>query len=265
MSLLSKYGETAMIAGASEGIGAAFAIYLAKNGMNLVLIARRLEPLEAFAKKLKEKYQVQVQTISCDLSTPQAAQNLMDELAPTEIDVLIYNAALSYIGAFEENSIEHTQQIVFTNMLTPLNLVQHFGKKMLDRKRGAIVLMSSIAGSQGAGYLSTYAASKAFNTILGESLWYEWKDKGIDVIACLAGATSSPNFINTKPKNTGFIKPKVQTPEEVVQECFSNLGKQPRIISGRANRIVSFLMHRILPRKLAIKIMGDTTRKMYDL
>ena len=265
MNLLSKYGETAMVAGASEGIGAAFAIYLAKNGMNLVLIARSLAPLEAFAKELKEKYQVQVQTISCDLSTPQAAQNLMDELAQIEIDVLIYNAALSYIGSFEENSIEHNQQIAFTNMLTPLNLVQQFGKKMLDRKRGAIVLMSSIAGSQGAGYLSAYAASKAFNTILGESLWYEWKDKGIDVIACVAGATSSPNFINSKPKNTGFIKPKVQTPEEVVQECFSNLGKQPRIISGRTNRITSFLMHRILPRKLAIKIMGDTTRKMYDL
>ena len=125
--------------------------------------------------------------------------------------------------------------------------------------------MGSLAGLQGAGYLSTYAATKAFDTILAESLWYEWQNKGVDVIACVAGATSSPNFLNTKPKKAGLIEPKVQTPEEVVAECFAKLGKQPRIITGFANRLASFFLHRILPRKLAIKIMGDTTRKMYEL
>ncbi len=265
MDLQLRYGKTALVAGASEGIGAAFATYLAVNGINLILIARRPVPLESFAKKLIEKYKVQVQTISCDLSTGQAAQYLMDELANTQIDFLVYNAGLSYIGAFEENSVAHHQQIAFTNIVTPLNLVQYFGKKMVDRKRGAVVLMGSLAGMQGAGYLTAYAASKAFNIILGESLWYEWKDKGVDVISCIAGATSSPNFINTKPGKAGLIEPKVQTPEEVVQECFENLGKRPRIISGRTNRMISFFMHRVLPRKWAIKIMGDTTRKMYRL
>ena len=265
MALISKYGKTALVAGASEGIGAAYATYLAKEGMNLVLIARRVAPLEAIAKKLREQYLVQIQTISCDLSTTDAVQELVDEVAQTEIDVFVYNAAQSYMGAFEENSMDHNQQMVFTNMLTPLNLVQHFGKQMLKRKRGAVVLMSSLTGWQGSGYLSTYAASKAFSTILGESLWYEWKDKGVDVIACVAGATSSPNFINSKPKDVGLIKPKVQTPDEVVRECFDNLGKHPSVISGRANRAAHFLMSRILPRKMAIKIMGDTTRKMYDL
>ncbi len=265
MNSVSKYGQTALVAGASEGIGAAFAIHFAKQGMNLVLIARRPDPLEIFANELKEKYKIQVNTISCDLSKAQAAQILIDELAQTAIDVLIYNAGLSYIGAFEENSEAHHQEIAFTNIVTPLRLVQHFGKKMVERKRGAVVLMGSLAGMQGAGYLTAYAASKAFNIILGESLWYEWKDKGVDVIACIAGATSSPNFINTKPGKAGLIEPKVQTPEEVVEECFHHLGKRPRIISGRANRIASFFMHRILPRRLAIKIMGDTTRKMYRL
>lgn len=265
MTLKGKYGKTALVAGASEGIGAAFARYLAKEGMNLVLIARRVEPMVALAKELEEKYKIHVQTVSCDLSKPNAAQTLIGALEQVEIDVLVYNAGLSYIGEFEKNDPAHHIQITNTNVVTPLGLLQSFGSKMVERKRGAVVLMGSLAGMQGSGHLAVYGATKAFNIILGEGLWYEWKDKGVDVIACVAGATSSPNFINTKPKKAGLIEPRVQTPEEVVAECFSNLGKQPRVITGSANRLASFFMHRILPRKLAIKIMGDTTRKMYGL
>ena len=265
MSLQIKYGKTALIAGASEGIGAAFAKHLAMSGMDLLIVARRIEPLAALAKEIKEKYKVSVQTVSCDLSKVDAAETLLHAVNQYDIDVFIYNAGLSYIGAFEKNDTEHHLQIARTNIMTPLSMVQALGTKMLLRKRGAIVLMGSLAGLQGAGYLSTYAATKAFDTILAESLWYEWKNKGVDVIACVAGATSSPNFLNTKPKKAGLIEPKVQTPEEVVAECFAKLGKQPRIITGFANRLASFFLHRMLPRKLAIKIMGDTTRKMYEL
>lgn len=265
MNGITKYGTTALVAGASEGIGAAFATYLARHGLHLVLIARRKEPLDALARELIEKYNVRVETIPCDLSQPQTDQYLMDQLSEKTIDIFIYNAGLSYIGAFEKNTIEHHKEIIYTNVVTPISLVQYFGSKMVERKRGAVILMGSLAGLQGAGYLTAYAASKAFTILLAESLWYEWKEKGVDVIACIAGATSSPNFLKTNPGKTGWIKPKIQTPEEVVAECFQNLGRRPRIITGRANRIASFIMHRLLPGKLAIKIMGDTTRKMYRL
>jgi short-subunit dehydrogenase len=265
MSFKQKYGKTALVAGASEGIGAAFSKHLAKQGLNLVLVARRVEPLVDLAKEIQEQYKVEVQTVSCDLSKIDAAQTLIDTVKNLDIDIFIYNAGLSYIGAFEKNDPKHHEQIAITNILTPLSLVQSFGTRMLARKKGAIVLMGSLAGMQGAGHLSTYAASKAFDTILAESLWYEWKDKGVDVIACVPGATSSPNFLNTKPKKAGWIEPKVQTPEEVVEECFAKLGKQPRIITGFANRLANFFMHRILSRKIAVKIMGDTTRKMYGV
>ncbi len=82
-------------------------------------------------------------------------------------------------------------------MLTPLDMLHTFGGKMLARGRGGIVLMASLAGFQGSGFLSMYAATKAFNRIMAESLWYEWKDSGVDVIACCAGATSTLNFIET--------------------------------------------------------------------
>jgi short-subunit dehydrogenase len=125
--------------------------------------------------------------------------------------------------------------------------------------------MSSLAGFQGSGYLSAYAASKAFNRILAESLWYEWKSKGVDVIACCAGATGTPNYFNTNPKPIGLLAPKVQRPEDVVEECLRKIGRTPSFVSGRSNKFASFLMRHIFSGKMAINIMGDTTKKMYGI
>lgn len=265
MDLKNKYGKTALVAGASEGIGAAFATDLAAAGIDLVLVARRLEPLEALANSLRNLYDVEIICISCDLGSSDAAQKIQGELKNKEIDILVYNAALSYIGPFLDNSIEHHQQIMQVNMLTPIQLLHVFGADMIKRKKGAVILMASLAGFQGSGFLSVYAATKAFDRILAESLWYEWKNKGVDVIACCAGATSTPNYIDTKPEKTSMFAPKVQTPEEVVKECLKKLGKQPSFITGTGNKIASFIMQKLMPRKMAINTMGDTTRKMYRL
>jgi short-subunit dehydrogenase len=100
---------------------------------------------------------------------------------------------------------------------------------------------------------------------LGESLWYEWKEKGVDVIACCAGATATPGYINSNPGPTGFFNPRVQQPEAVVEACFKKLGRVPSFIPGSGNRMASFLMQKIFSRKAAVKIMGDTTRKMYRI
>lgn len=265
MNLKQKYGTTAMVAGASEGIGAAFAASLAAEGIDLVLIARRKEPLELLSAKLKNEFKVNVTCISCDLSLPDAAQILEKSLNGVEINILVYNAALSAIGPFLENQAEYLSAAPRVNMITPLNMVYLIGEKMIKKEKGAIILMTSMAGFQGSGYLSLYAATKAFNRILGESLWYEWKNSGVDIIACCAGATATPGYINTRPEKTSFFTPRVLDPAEIPNECFRKLGKQPSWITGRSNRIASFIMQKILPRKMAINIMGDTTRKMYRL
>ena len=203
--------------------------------------------------------------ISCYLSGVNATQQILEALNGKEINMLIYNAVQSYIGPFIENSAENNAQMARVNMITPLNMLHVFGEKMVAKGRGAIILMASLAGFQGSGYLSVYAATKAFNRVLAESLWYEWKNSGVDVIACCAGATSTPNFKKTNPEKPGFFSPRVQTPEELPNECFKNLGKSPSFITGRGNRLASFMMQKLLPRKVAINIMGDTTRKMYRL
>jgi short-subunit dehydrogenase len=179
--------------------------------------------------------------------------------------MFIYNAALSYLGPFLDNAEENHLQAAGVNMLTPLNLVHFYGGKMVDKRNGAIVLMTSLAGLQGSGYLSVYASTKAFNRILAESLWYEWKKSGVDVIACCAGATATPGYKNTNPEKSGFFAPRVLEPEEVAKECLRMLGSKPSFITGKGNRVASFIMQKILPRKMAVNIMGDTTRKMYKL
>jgi short-subunit dehydrogenase len=265
MKLKEKYGSTALVAGASEGIGAAFATSLAAEGMDLVLVARRLEPLHQLADLLKNKYKVDVMCIQCNLGSINATRQILEELDGREIDLLVYNAAQSYIGPFIKNSFENHYLAAQVSMITPLNMIHLFGEKMLTKGKGAIILMTSLAGFQGSGYLSVYAATKAFIRVLGESLWYEWKNSGVDVIACCAGATATPGFKNTNPEKTSFFAPRVQDPAEVADECFKKLGKQPSYITGRGNRVASFMMQKILSRKMAINLMGDNTRKMYRL
>lgn len=265
MTWKEKYGTLALIAGASEGIGAAFATQLAAAGINLILVARRPEPLEKLAAALREQYRIIVDCITCDLADPQAAQQLAAATRGREIDILVYNAALSYIGPFEKNTIAQHTQLAHANMITPMLLTQLLGEPMLQRGRGAVILMASLAGFQGSGFLAAYAASKAFDRVLAESLWYEWRDRGVDVIACCAGATSTPNYINTKPQKTSIFAPAVQSPDEVVGECLRRLGATPSFITGTGNKLASFLMQRLMPRRSAVTIMGDNTRQMYQL
>lgn len=260
---MKHYGDLAIIAGGSQGIGLAFAHYLANEGYNLLLIARNQDKLDKVQHDLQEQYKTAIQTLSCDLAATTASEQIMHAIGTGRVGIMVYNAGLSYIGKFEKNTVEHHRQIMQTNVLTMTQLVQAVGIKMLAQKQGAIIIMSSMAGFQGTGYIAAYAASKAYNKILAESLYYEWKDRGVDVIGCCAGATATANYINTEPASPGFIKPTVQQPHQVVQECFQKLSKTPSFICGFGNKLASFFMLRVLPRWLAVKIMGDTTQKMY--
>ncbi len=265
MTFKERYGPVALIAGASEGMGAAFAHSLARQGLSLVIVARRKKNLETLARDLSGQYPIEVWPVNCDLAAPDATGQIRDIIGDRMINFLVYNAAHSYIGPYLENPVSEHIHIAEVNMLTPMKMLHHFGSRMLNDKRGGIVLMSSLAGNQGSGFLATYAASKAFNRVLAESLWFEWKNKGVDVIGCCAGAILTPNFIQSKPRKISMLAPKPQLPEEVVNECLSKIGKTPSFISGRSNRIACFFMKHIFSVKKSVNIMGDTTRNMYGI
>ena len=127
---------------------------------------------------------------------------------------------------------------------------------MIARGRGGVILMTSLAGNQGSPYIATYAASKAFNRVLAEGLWYELKDKGVDVLACCAGAVRTPGYSGAA---AGKDAPGTLDPEQVVEAALRALGRRPVVIPGRLNRVANVFMTRLLPRRAAIAIMAGNT------
>lgn len=265
MNMKQKYGSLALVAGASEGLGAAYARSLAASGMDLILIARRRDELEKTSQSIRDQYKVNVMSIACDLAETNVLAQINTVIGSAHVNLFVYNAALPYIGPYLDLPAEEHIRISVVNMITPLKMVHHFGNKMMQAGKGGIVLMTSLAGRQGSGFIATYAATKAFNLVLAESLWYEWRTKGVDIIGCCAGATATPNYINSKPSRLKFFQPPIQQPEDVVNECLQKIGKMPSFISGTQNKLASFFMNRLLPRKTAVSIMGDATRKLYNI
>lgn len=263
MNFQQRYGKWAIIAGASEGLGAAYAEELAARRLNLVLVARRAELLEDLGCELSKKYGIKTKSIVLDLSLPGAAEQIVRQTMDLDIGLLIYNAALTAIGPFLDRPMEEHLREVYTNIHAPLKLVYLLGQGMITRGRGGIVLVSSLSAFQGSAYISNYAATKAFNIVLAEGLWEEWRTRGVDVLACVCGAVKTPNYSASQPMRTGRLANSTIEPGHVVQETLAALGKHPYVIPGRLNRFSSFVMRHLLPRKLAIKFMGRTLRGMY--
>jgi uncharacterized protein len=258
-----RYGSWALVAGASEGIGATYAEELAARGLNLILVARRAELLQSLASNLSTKYSVETKILTLDLSTSDAVGQIAQTTNDLEVGLLIYNAAFSAIGSFLERPVEDHIKEINTNAFTPLKLIYLFAENMLARGRGGIVLMSSLSAFQGSAYISTYAATKAFNIVLAEGLWEEWRERGVDVLVCISGAVKTPNYVASEPEQTGGLGDMTINPDQVVREALNALGKGPYVIPGRMNRISSFVMRHLLPRRAAVKIMGRVLRKMY--
>ncbi len=259
----SRYGPWAVVAGASEGLGAAYAAELARRGLNLVLIARRSSLLHSIADRLAERYSVKAWAVVLDLATPNAAEKIFQRIAELEVGLLVYNAAFSAIGPFLDRTRDDHLREVDTNIRTPLKLVHLFGGQMLKRRRGGIVLMASLSAFQGSPYISTYAATKAFNIVLAEGLWEEWRSQGVDILACVAGAVRTPNYLASRPRATGRFSDSTLEPEQIPGEALGALGRRPYFIPGRMNRISSFVMRHLLPRKMTVQMMGKILHDMY--
>ena len=253
-----KYGPWALVAGASEGIGAAFAEALARKGLHLVLMARREQKLYEFAQGLESRYGIQTEGYAIDLEDVDSARSILKELKQ-EIGLLIYNAAYSPIGYFKDVDEVDLQRIVSVNVSTPLMMVKHLTGPMIGRKKGGIVLMSSLSGVQGSPKIATYAATKGFNTILAEGLWHELKEEGIDVLACTAGAVRTPGYMDSADHQDA---PGTLDPDQVVGEALESLGSGPAVTPGMTNKIAKFVMGRMLPRKKAISIMHNNTKEL---
>jgi short-subunit dehydrogenase len=259
----AKYGPWAVVAGASEGLGAAFASELAGRGLHLILLARRAPALDEVRASIVAKHSVEVRTAAVDLGEADVLARVRAATEGVDIGLLVYNAAYSEIGAFLDQSIAAKLKTLDVNCRAPLLLADHFGRTMVARGRGGILLMSSLAGFQGSALVTVYAATKAFNTVLGEGLWDELRRHGVDVLPFVAGATTTPNYVKTEPKNPGVFRPPLMSPEAVAREALDALGHGPRAVAGGANRVALFVMERLLGRRQRVEMMGRAMRKMY--
>jgi short-subunit dehydrogenase len=258
VDFVTRYGPWATVAGASEGLGAAFAAGLAARGMNLLLLARRADLLDEVALRIREERGVEVRCLSADVADPGVAGALSDAASDLEIGVLVYNAAYSPIGNFLDLPQEELLQVIDVNVRAPIVFVRTLVPAMLERRRGAVVLMSSLAGMQGSPRIATYAASKAFNTILAEGLWGELRQHGIDVLTTCAGAIRTPNYAETAVHEA----PGTLDPTDVAEQTLAALGRGPRVVPGLLNRLASFLTGRVLTRRAAVRLMAANTKNL---
>lgn len=257
-SFPDTYGTWAVVAGASEGFGAAFAAELAARGMNLLLLARRGYVLAEVGDRLQGAHGVEVRCLGLDLADDTFATSLAEAAADVDIGVVVYNAASVPIGPFLDNSDEAIQHAVDVNVRGPLRAVRTLAPAMCDRGRGAVVLVSSLSGLQGTPHVAVYAATKAFNTHLAESLWYELRPSGIDVVACCAGAMPTPGYARTFGRDV----PGMLAPEEAARQTLDRLDRGPRVVPGAVNRVAAQLMGRVVSRRAAIRFIARDTKHL---
>lgn len=261
--LKNKYGEWALVAGAAIGLGEAYCVALAKRGINIIMIDNQESSLNKLSEELMSIYDIETLTLAVDLFHSSYISQIMKIVNDKDCRLLIYNAAFSRIKYFTELTSDELEHFLNVNIGSQLKLVHAFSKLLINKKQnGGIILMSSLAGLLGMQLIAPYAASKAFAWNLAEALNHEFKPNNIDVMACIAGATSTEAYLKTNP-DYGFLKPQVQEPSVVAESALNKLGKKAIFISGFSNRMNYFILTRLMPRRMAAKIANGTMRKMY--
>ncbi|TVQ44600.1 MAG: SDR family oxidoreductase [Gloeocapsa sp. DLM2.Bin57] len=256
--------NNALITGASQGIGEAFAQELASRKTNLVLVARSADKLQELAKQLQDQKQIKVEVIPLDLTAPGACQQLYQRVSDLgiEIDLLINNAGFGDYGAFADRKLAKQLEMIQLNITALVELTYLFLGEMQQRQRGAILNISSIAGFQPLPYLSTYAATKAFVLSFSESLWAENRTSGVKIMAVCPGPTES-NFSQVAefPKSNSNSPSKAASAIQVVKEALQALEKdQPTVVTGGLANQVIVNLPRFFPRETLVNLVEKQFR-----
>lgn len=258
--------STALITGASSGIGAAFAQALATRQTDLVLVARSEDKLYSLAQQLQDQYQIQVEVLVQDLTAPGAASKVFEAVTQKNIsiDLLINNAGFGTYGSFSETSLPKQLEMIQLNILSLVELTYQFLPQMQQRGSGSIINLSSIAGFQPLPYMSVYAATKAFVLSFSSALWAENREKGLKVLAVCPGPTKT-NFFDI----AGFDQlasgssenQRSATPESVVRDALKALeGDNSTVVTGGLPNQIIVNLPRLFPREALVKIVEQQFR-----
>jgi hypothetical protein len=253
-------GKTALITGASSGIGAHFAKMLAQRGADVILVARREDKLNSLAYELAQQHNVQTHVLAADLSQENAAQTVFAQTQERglHVDILINNAGFATHGQFEELDQARDHEQVMLNVTAVVDLSHAFLPAMLVRGDGAIINVASTAAFQPLPYMAVYGATKAFVVSFSEALWAEYQGRGVRVLALCPGATDTP-FFEVVGAQEAVVGQKL-SPEYVVQVGLDALeaGKS-YVIPGTQHYLLA-QVPRFVPRALAARIVARLAR-----
>ena len=248
--------STALITGASSGIGAAFAEALAQRGMNVVLVARSEDRLFALANTLKSQYGIRAEVIVQDLTQPDAATLVYKsvEALGVEIDLLINNAGFGDYGVFGDRPRQKQLDMIQLNIAALVDLTHQFLPQMQERRSGSILNIASIAGFQPMPYFSVYAATKAFVLSFSEALWAENQSTGVHIMAVCPGPTESRFFeVADFPQVSVSEGQGIVAAEVVVQEALRALdNRQSNVVTGGMGNQMIVNAARFLPRQTLV-------------
>jgi len=251
-------GKTALITGASSGMGADFARQLAAEGCNLILVARRIGHLEALRAEIQLRHPVQIQLLARDLSTVEAGAELFEETEALElqVDILVNNAGCGQSGNFLDVDDQREQDMLMLNIFTLTRLSKLYGQQMAARGSGHILLVASVAAFQPMPTLAAYGASKAYVLSLGEAMAFELKDRGVVVTTlCPGGVLTEFPAAAGQQLSAMHERGMMQSPD-VVAEALKALHKgEPLVVPGLMNQ-VSVFANRLMPRKLAPRVIN---------
>lgn len=264
-----RYGDWALISGAAEGIGAAYCQRIAEMGMSIVMLDINADALHETANRLRETFpHISIKEIVVDLADASALNEEIDKIEMLNIGLLIANAGIGAVGRWLDVSQEMKRKLIAVNCTSTLILADRLTPKMVEQKRGGIIIMSSGSAEMGSSFIVTYAATKAFDRVFAEGLWAELGSHGIDVTTVMPGAVNTQGFRNTIPAGKKPIKEMQPVdPFLVVDSALKGLGKEINVKptnSRGLSSIIMKMMQLFMPREKLLALGNKVVSAMYN-
>jgi short-subunit dehydrogenase len=258
----TRYGPWALVTGATRGIGAEFSRQCADRGLNVILVARDGGLLREQCELIRSACSVEAVAVPLDLTREDILDALAQATDGREVGLLVCNAAESRIKPFIETDEGELVRDFYVNARAPLLLARRYGGLMAGRKRGGIIILSSVSALRGSAYVAGYAAAKAHNLALAEGIWYELSGRGVDVLGFMPGMTRTPGFDRQMARPVRGAP--IMTAEETAFEALEALGKTPSLIAGWKNRLAEMVLGRLFTRRRAIITVSKAMEKMFS-
>lgn len=255
--------KVALVTGASAGLGEQFAQCFARDGHDVILVARTASRLEALAARLEQEHQVKAHVIAADLGRPEAPQRIFEEVRTRglEVEFLVNNAGFGSTGAFLEQDLGREAEMVEVNCTALLKLTHLFARPMKERGRGRILNVASTAGFQPGPYMATYYATKAFVVSFSEALAHELKGSGVTVTCHCPGATHTEFASRAgNEKSKLFQRPGVAQASDVAADAYRSMMKGRVLAIHGVLNWLGMESVRLSPRSLVRTIAASLNR-----